>query len=77
MIGCGYISNVIYIGHVRTYKDGHKEWMNDRREVTKEAVASVIDHIRTKEKQENKVYTIPIDGETYELRLVKVEEARE
>ena len=73
-IGCGYISNVIYIGKVRTYKDGHKEWTDDQKEVTKQAVAAVIEHIRTMEKQEGKVYQIPIDGKTYELRLVEVKE---
>ena len=72
-IGCGYISNVIYIGKVRTYKDGHKEWTEDQKEVTKQAVAVVIEHIRKMEK-EGSAYRVPIDGKTYELMLVEVKE---
>jgi len=73
-IGCGCILNVIYIGKVRTYKDGHKEWTDDRKEVTKQAVAAVIEHIRTMEKREGRAYRVPIDGKTYELMLVEVKE---
>lgn len=27
-IGNGYLTNSIYIGKVRTYKDGHQEWQD-------------------------------------------------
>lgn len=73
-IGNGYLTNSIYIGKVRTYKDGHKEWQDDRVDVTEEAVAAVIHHIKEKEEKELECYRIKIDGKTYELRLVEVEE---
>lgn len=73
-IGNGYLTNSIYIGKVRTYKDGHQEWQDDRVDVTKEAVAVVINHIKEKEEKEHECYRIKIDGKTYELRLVEVEE---
>lgn len=73
-IGNGYLTNSIYIGKVKTYKDGHQEWQDDRVDVTEEAVAAVINHIREKEEKERQRYRIKIDGKTYELRLVEVEE---
>lgn len=76
-IGRGYLTNVIYIGKVRTYKDGHQEWTDDRKEVTKQAVAAVIEHIRAMEREDGQAYRVPIDGEVYELRLVKVKEEEE
>ena len=71
-IGNGVLNNVIYIGKVRTYKDGHKEWSGDKVDVTNNAVSCVIMHIHRKEKEDGEHYYLPIDGKVYELRLVEV-----
>lgn len=63
-IGNGYLTNSIYIGKVRTYKDGHQEWQDDRVDVTKEAVCDECNH-RFAYYTEYETAVCPICGELY------------
>ena len=75
-IGNGYLTNVIYIGSVRTYKDGHQEWQDNRVEVTKDAVNAVIEHIWRLKKAKDLEYFKEIDGKKYRLTLVEMDEPK-
>lgn len=80
-VGCGYITNTIYAGKVRKYKDGHLEWSGKRSDVTNECLHAVVTYmIAEQERQEKldpsqrtvKVYTNGRTGKKYILQVKEV-----
>lgn len=68
-LGLSPLTNEIYLGTIKTYKDGHEEWADDKETVTREAVIIVANHLKKKIDETSTTYTVVIDGKHYLMSL--------
>ena len=71
-IGTGLFG--ITAGTVRTYKDGHQEWVGEQHDVTEDCIKSVISWFNMQKIKESGVYTHGPSGKRFKLVLEEVEE---
>lgn len=80
-VGCGYITNTIYAGNIRKYKDGHQEWSGERSDVTEECLHAVVAYMIAEQERQEKldpsertvqVYTNGRTGKKYILLVKEV-----